>query len=89
LADPIRFRRSLVWTIEHGHDNNYQNDYTSVAYWYQTEPHAPFPPLLPVEKRLPRLADDLMDAERERSTVEKMFSPMRAEQAEQVWLDRM
>jgi hypothetical protein len=89
LADPIRFRRSLVWTIEHGHDNNYQNDYTSVAYWYQTEPHAPLPPLLPVEKRLPRLADDIMDAERERSTVEKMFSTMRAEQAEQVWLDRM
>ena len=45
LADPIRFDRSLVWTIEHGHDNCYANDYTSVAYWYQMEPHAPFPDL--------------------------------------------
>jgi hypothetical protein len=27
----------------------------SVAYWYQTEPHAAFPSLPPVEERLPRL----------------------------------
>jgi hypothetical protein len=26
----------------------------SVAYWYQTEPHAPFPPLPPVEQRIPK-----------------------------------
>jgi hypothetical protein len=26
-----------------------------VAYWYQAEPHAPFPPLPPVEQRLPVL----------------------------------
>lgn len=43
--DPIRFRRSIRWTIEHGHANNFENDYSSVAYWYQTEPHNPFPPL--------------------------------------------
>ncbi|MCL5997870.1 MAG: DUF2961 domain-containing protein [Chloroflexi bacterium] len=54
LADPIRFERSIKWTIEHGHDNNFSNDYTSVAYWYQTEPHAPFPALLDVLGRLPR-----------------------------------
>ncbi len=54
LVDPIRFTRSLVWTIEHGHDNNYANDYTSVAYWYQIEPHAPFPALPPLQSRLPR-----------------------------------
>jgi hypothetical protein len=57
LADPIRFERSLVWTIEHGHDNNYANDYTSVAYWYQIEPHGPFPTLPPVQARLPRFPD--------------------------------
>ena len=57
LADPIRFERSLVWTIEHGHDNNYANDYTSVAYWYQSEPHGPFPTLPPVQARLPRFPD--------------------------------
>jgi hypothetical protein len=41
-------------TIEHGHANNLSNDYSSTAYWYQAEPHKPFPPLLPVEERLPR-----------------------------------
>ncbi len=29
------------------------DDIASVAYWYQTEPHNPFPPLLPLEKRRP------------------------------------
>ncbi|MEK7409135.1 MAG: hypothetical protein AAB225_29075 [Acidobacteriota bacterium] len=29
------------------------SDYSSVGYWYQTEPHAAFPPLPPVEGRLP------------------------------------
>ena len=45
VQDPIRFTRSLRWTVEHGHANNFANEYASVAYWYQTEPHAPFPPL--------------------------------------------
>jgi hypothetical protein len=45
VHDPIRFRKSIHWTIEHGHANNFENDYSSVAYWYQTEPHKPFPPL--------------------------------------------
>jgi D-arabinan exo alpha-(1,3)/(1,5)-arabinofuranosidase (non-reducing end) len=45
VQDPIRFTRSLRWTVEHGHANNFANEYTSVAYWYQTEPHAPFPVL--------------------------------------------
>lgn len=44
-ADPIRFSRSIRVTIEHGHANDKANDYSSVAYWYQDEPHAPFPPL--------------------------------------------
>ena len=45
VQDPIRFTRSLHWTVEHGHANNFGNDYASLAYWYQGEPHAPFPPL--------------------------------------------
>ena len=45
VQDPIRFTRSLRWTIEHGHANNFANEYASVAYWYQAEPHAPFPAL--------------------------------------------
>ena len=57
LTDPIRFERSLVWTIEHGHANDLGNDYTSVAYWYQTEPHGAFPLLPDVKARLPRLPE--------------------------------
>ncbi|MCP3764930.1 DUF2961 domain-containing protein [Domibacillus sp. A3M-37] len=39
--------------MEHGHGNSQSNDYSSVAYWYQREPHKKFPDILPVEKRLP------------------------------------
>jgi len=55
LDSPITFTKSLRATIEHGHANHRSDNYFSVAYWYQTEPHAPFPPLPPVEQRLPRL----------------------------------
>ncbi len=54
IEDPIYFERSIRVSIEHGHANNLSNDYSSTAYWYQAEPHKPFPPLLPVEARLPR-----------------------------------
>lgn len=54
IEDPIRFRKSIRVSIEHGSSNKLTNDYSSTAYWYQIEPHKPFPPLLPVEKRLPR-----------------------------------
>lgn len=66
LHDPIRFERALTWTIEHGHDNNYANDYTSLAYWYQAEPHAPNPPLPPAAERLPRVPNEALAAERAR-----------------------
>jgi hypothetical protein len=54
VQDPIHFRESIRVTIEHGHANKLSNDYSSTAYWYQVEPHAAFPALLPVEKRLAR-----------------------------------
>jgi len=54
IEDPIHFHESIKVTIEHGHANDLSNDYSSTAYWYQTEPHAPFPVLPPVEGRLPR-----------------------------------
>jgi hypothetical protein len=55
LDSPIPFMRSFKATIEHGHANHRSDNYYSVAYWYQAEPHAPFPPLPPVEQRLPAL----------------------------------
>ncbi len=54
IEDPIHFKRSIRVTIEHGHGNHRSDDYSSTAYWYQLEPHAPFPALPPVEQRLPR-----------------------------------
>jgi hypothetical protein len=53
IADPIPFQRSIVVDMDHGYTNQVQTDYSSVAYWYQTEPHAAFPPLPPVAERLP------------------------------------
>ena len=55
LDSPITFAKSLRATIEHGHANARSDNYFSVAYWYQTEPHAAFPLLPPLEERLPRL----------------------------------
>jgi hypothetical protein len=55
LDSPIVFKTSFKATIEHGNANHRSDNYYSVAYWYQTEPHAPFPPLPPVDQRLPVL----------------------------------
>jgi len=55
LDAPIPFTKSFKATIEHGHANLRSDNYFSVAYWYQAEPHAPFLPLPPVELRLPTL----------------------------------
>jgi len=55
VPDPVTFRKSLRFLIEQGNgappfrSGNY---YYSVAYWYQTEPHAPFPKLPSVAERL-------------------------------------
>jgi signal transduction histidine kinase len=54
IEDPVRFRESIKVTIEHGHANDQSNDYSSVAYWYQSEPHKPLPDLPEVKDRLPR-----------------------------------
>jgi hypothetical protein len=53
IEDPIRFRKSLRASIEHGHANVLTLNLASVAYWYQTLPTKPFPPLAPREARKP------------------------------------
>lgn len=55
LAQPIPFQKSFKATIEHGSANHRSDNFYSVAYWYQAEPHEPLPPLPPVEQRLPAL----------------------------------
>jgi len=55
LDSPITFTKSLHATIEHGHANHRSDNYYSVAYWYQTEPHAAFTALPAVDQRVPHL----------------------------------
>ena len=55
LEGPIRFHKSIKVTIEDGHANLRSDNFYSVAYWYQTEPHKKFDPLPPVESRIPKL----------------------------------
>ena len=63
IQDTINFEQDLRVTIQAlgwGKDGKYKkmaDDIASVAYWYQTEPHAPFP-------KLPSVADRLRDAQR-------------------------
>jgi len=55
VESPITFEKSIKVTIEHGHGNSRSDDFYSVAYWYQTEPHAAFPALPAPEARVPRV----------------------------------
>jgi hypothetical protein len=55
LDSPIPFTKSLRATIEHGHANHRSDNFFSVAYWYQKEPHAVFPDLPSVDERIPRI----------------------------------
>jgi hypothetical protein len=51
IPDPVRFKKDLKVTIQAlgwqtgGHYLPLEDDIASVAYWYQSEPHAPFPAL--------------------------------------------
>ncbi|MHA2392614.1 MAG: glycoside hydrolase family 172 protein [Promethearchaeota archaeon] len=54
IEDPIYFHRNIKIKIEHGHANQRSDDWSSTAYWYQTEPHKKFDSILPVFERIPR-----------------------------------
>ena len=59
ILDPILFDEDIRVTIQqigvcHKGLFERQDDVASVAYWYQTEPHQPFPPLMSKEDRWPR-----------------------------------
>lgn len=59
LPDPIRFETDLRVTLQQiGHDGTAlferSDDVATVAYWYQLEPHAPFPTFPDARARRPR-----------------------------------
>jgi len=45
IEDPVYFEKAILATIEHGHGNKRSDFISSVAFWYQTEPHKRFPAL--------------------------------------------
>ena len=53
VNNPVRFQKSIRVTLEHGHANNFENDYTTTAFWYQKDPHALFPGLPVARARVP------------------------------------
>lgn len=53
ILDAIAFKKSIRFTIEHGDQNGEVADYSSTAYWYQKEPHKPFPPMPVAGMRIP------------------------------------
>ena len=55
IESPIAFEKSIKVTIEHGTANDRADNFYSTAYWYQTEPHAPFPALPAPAERVPRV----------------------------------
>ena len=52
---PIAFQKSIRVTMEHGHANHRSDNFYTAAFWYQAEPHAPFPALPMPEDRRPRI----------------------------------
>ena len=53
ISAPVPFTQSISVAMDHGLENELEGDYTSVAYWYQAEPHAPFQALAPPAHRAP------------------------------------
>lgn len=79
VNEPIVFQKSIRVTIEHGHDNDFENDYTTTAFWYQQDPHKEFPPMPAAKDRMPAWPSDVARAlEKEnqlRQQVASLLSP--------------
>lgn len=73
ITDPVYFDESLEFRIEHGHNNNLTLDIASVAYWYQEEPHKPFPPLPSKEERAPKEFINPADIQKWRQAWQREF----------------
>lgn len=67
IADPVFFDKSLRFSIEHGHNNNLTLDIASVAYWYQGDPHKPYPALPSRQERAPKPFIGVVDIHRWRN----------------------
>lgn len=57
LENPVRFKKEIKVTIEHGHANHLCNEMSSTAYWYAAEPSRAIAPP-PAAKRAPVLKNE-------------------------------
>ena len=62
IEDPIRFKKSVLISIEHGHANKLSNDYSSTAYYYLSKPRRGGGELPAVEDRLPMPSEQVYGA---------------------------
>ena len=53
VNDPIPFKKSINFTIEHGHGNTIEADYCSTVYYYLIEPNPAFRPMPKAGMRIP------------------------------------
>lgn len=67
ISDPVYFDTSLRFSIEHGHNNVMTLDLSSVAYWYQTDPHKPFAEFPSKKARAPKRPIQHVDIHRWRN----------------------
>ncbi|MDF9277728.1 DUF2961 domain-containing protein [Arthrobacter sp. EH-1B-1] len=89
LTDPIRFKKRIKVTFEHGHANHLSDDWSSTAYWYQSlpSPELRIPeveerlPLRPIDRvietPLPDLSEDQQKARRDTAERMKKFTAAR------------
>ena len=86
ITNPVRFRKSIRASIEHGHANHLSNEYSSIAYWYQREPHKPFE-ILPVIQRIP-LIQSFTFPEGSKTTPIPIELDEHMKQAKKLWEER-
>lgn len=101
IPDPVAFKKSLRVEIEHKGSQVFPNGqhsgfierddlFSSVAFWYQTEPHKPWPPLPPGPMRLPFHDEILLTGQKAIDGVKHSDAPFEAKRAgtapdEQLW----
>ncbi len=97
IPDPVTFRKSLRLEIEcagfgldeNGQPNGFRprsDEYASVAFWYQVEPHKPFPPLPSARDRLVYNSRRMIEAEKLRDATRVSAGTLST--AEAWWLNK-
>lgn len=65
--------------VHHQHRNNFENDYTSTAFWHQEDPHKAFPPMPEAKGRLPAWPEGVaLNIDKESKLRRQIASPLSA-----------